>query len=160
MFLDVGAISHKDLKSLASISDNELRRSKIIGLCTPTSDNKGPCKLTTQQTRSIASMTLFGELAAVLCFAFGVPGAVVTVPTSLTLIGYFTSWKVAGLLAAALLVPLSIFPVPFIESSLTSWMAVQILKYFSFKVIFEKQINANHPTILVAPPHGVFPFGS
>lgn len=39
-------------------------------------------------------------------------------------------------------------------------LAEWLIKYFSFKGIWEGKFNLSKPYILVAPPHGVFPFGN
>jgi hypothetical protein len=106
-------------------------------------------------------MTWFEEFCAVLIFCFGVPGAAITIPLLLTAIGWFTGSILRSfLIGGIVLVPLSFLPAPFVEESLSSWPALQVLRYFSFKAIFEEQFPVNKPIILVAPPHGVFPFGN
>jgi 1-acyl-sn-glycerol-3-phosphate acyltransferase len=35
-----------------------------------------------------------------------------------------------------------------------------MLKYFSFKLVFDGFLPSGRPSILVAPPHGVFPYGN
>jgi hypothetical protein len=160
MFLDVSSLSVKELQNLRAIPNLDERRAKIMDICVPTKDADGKPLLTTKQIRSIVKMSFWEELAAFCLFAFGVPGAVVTMPAIFIGLGFaLKSAKLALLCAGIFFTPLMIFPVKFYEDSLTSWPAIQILKYFSCKIIFEEQIKPNKPTILVAPPHGVFPFG-
>jgi hypothetical protein len=157
VFLDISSISVKELQRLASMKDQSERASKIFEKCVKVEGNKDELSKTIV---SITPMTWFEELSAAFCFAFGVPGSVITIPGIICLIGFLIgSYQQAFMCGIVILIPLIFLPVPFIEKSLTSWIAIQILKYFSFKVIFEQQIKPNHPTILVAPPHGVFPFG-
>lgn len=59
-----------------------------------------------------------------------------------------------------LLFILAVIPAPFNKKSLSSWYAFQIIRYFSFKAVYVEKIHENTPYILVAPPHGVFPFGN
>jgi len=154
-YLDVGAIPLSDLQSLAGIADNKDRRKKIMSL------TKTLSEITPQEVHSVVRMTFWEEFSAVLAFAFGVPGSALTVPCIIALICVFTGSVKNTLLAAVLiLLPLAILPVKFTEESLTSWISVQILRYFSFKIVFQEQIQKDKPTILVAPPHGVFPFGN
>lgn len=160
LFLDVSSLSVKELQDLKNIADIDERRAKILDICHPTKDKDGKPLLGEAQIKSVVKMSFMEELSAVLLFAFGVPGAVVTYPALVLLIGLISkSAKLALICGGVFLVPLMIFPVKFREESLTSWLAIQILKYFSCKIIFEEQIRPNRPTILVAPPHGVFPFG-
>lgn len=113
------------------------------------------------QYRTVASMKWYEEAAALIILAFGVPGSVFSVPLLVALIGWLTGSIIrAFLISLALLLPLSMIPAPFDERSLTSWMSFQILRYFSFKVIFRERLQPNQPRILCAPPHGVFPFGN
>eukprot|EP01036_Dinobryon_divergens_P032140 gene32140-41672_t len=106
-------------------------------------------------------MTWFGELAAILIVVFGVPGFAFSGPFVVICLGYLTgSFLRVILIALLILIPLAIFPVPFDKKALSSWIAYQLLSYFSFKVIFEVELPDNKPRILVAPPHGVFPFGN
>lgn len=161
-FLDVGSLGLKELQRLAAIPSSDERRAQIMKLAkTVDEKNHLTTQITTEEVLSIVKMSWFEEFCSVLMFGFGVPGAVVSVPILTAIASYLlgSTWKAIGL-AALLLTPLALFPVPFVESSLTSWPAVQILRYFSFKVIFAEQLKPNHPTILVAPPHGVFPFGN
>lgn len=110
---------------------------------------------------SITKMSFFEELTAVCLFLFGVPGSVVSVPILLTIIGMVTGrFMITYAVGLLLLIPLALLPAPFSEKSLTSWYALQILRYFSFKVVYAEPVIENKPYILVAPPHGVFPFGN
>jgi len=94
------------------------------------------------------------------------------------------------LVCGLVLVPLTILPQAFIPSRLQSFLAIQVCKYFSFRFVTEHRpespppipttartpnnsesessnidININdeneyRPSIMVAPPHGVFPYGN
>ena len=55
---------------------------------------------------------------------------------------------------------LALWPVSFWEASLHSAPATWVLKYFSMRFIWQKDLDPTQPYILVAPPHGVFPFGN
>ena len=75
-------------------------------------------------------------------------------------------WACIGLYAAgiALLVvlPLACLPYTFNESNLTTWLALACMRYFSFKMVYRATatpFTKGKPYILVAPPHGVFPYG-
>jgi hypothetical protein len=115
-------------------------------------------------------MGFFEELACVLFLSFGVPNGVFTIPTVVFLIGKFVAGDVKltfAIFGAIVLLPLTILPQPFVPSMLQSWMAVQIVKYFSFRFVFEERPPVRnvadpnyHPRIMVAPPHGVFPYGN
>jgi len=52
-------------------------------------------------------------------------------------------------------------PVKYWKAGMESWAAELIIRYFSFKVVWEEPLEPeNNAYILVAPPHGVFPFGN
>ena len=55
---------------------------------------------------------------------------------------------------------LAVWPVRVWEESLFSKPAFWMLKYFSMRFIWEQDLSPEEPYILVAPPHGVFPFGN
>jgi Diacylglycerol acyltransferase len=169
---------------------------------------------------ALAPMTFIEHLAAVLFLTLGVPNGALTIPLTFVSLG----WLVLGatvtqslLALVVLLLPLALLPQPFVRDRLHCWVAVQVAKYFSFRMVFEepaqtqtitdtngtiavvagnrtsatngnsKNGNAavasnghNHskespssgctapvppfprgrPQILVAPPHGVFPYGN
>ena len=119
-------------------------------------------------------MTLVEEIATMLFLMIGVPNGVFSIPVITFLIGRYivgsvsTAFSVLGII----LVPLILLPQPFVRSSLQSWMAIQVIKYFSFRFVSlepplprDKNITDRaspfcRPQILVAPPHGVFPYGN
>ena len=55
---------------------------------------------------------------------------------------------------------LAVWPVSLWEGSLFSKPAFWMLKYFSMRFIWQEDLSPEEPYILVAPPHGVFPFGN
>jgi 2-acylglycerol O-acyltransferase 2 len=64
-------------------------------------------------------------------------------------------------IAVALLLPLAIMPQKYVPSTLQSWLAIQVVKYFSYRMIVEFVPEVKgRPRIMVAPPHGVFPYGN
>ena len=126
-------------------------------------------KVTKDRALKVQDMSFIEELACVLFLAFGVPNGVFTIPPVLYLIGRFIVGNVQLTYAvfAALLLPLAILPQPFVPTTLQSWMAIQVVKYFSYRLVYEerqmlhKDGKKDHrPRIYVAPPHGVFPYGN
>lgn len=117
-------------------------------------------------------MSFVEELATILFLTVGVPNGAFSLPLITFLIGKFVvgdvgaAFKVLGLL----LLPLIFLPQKFNQSSLHSWIAVQVIKYFSFRVVAvespqQKEActedgGKGRPQIFVAPPHGVFPYGN
>lgn len=113
--------------------------------------------------RRLQPMSFWNQVAAMCFLGVGVPNGVFTVPPILFLIGYFIVGNVLNtfLIFGAILFPLAILPQAFVPSYLQSWLSVQVIKYFSFRLIFEERFEDNqHPRIFVAPPHGVFPYGN
>lgn len=150
--IDVSKLTYQEFWDLAQMTDEE--REKYI-----VENSKG--KYNAEDFQKVVPMTFFEELCAVVIFLFGVPGSAFSIPVLFTLIGYFTK---AYTLSFSVMIGggiiLSLLPAPFIEKSLSSWIALQLIKYFSFKGIFEERLKKGKPYILVAPPHGVFPFGN
>jgi 1-acyl-sn-glycerol-3-phosphate acyltransferase len=118
--------------------------------------------VTKEQVLKIQPMDPLSHLLCVLFLAFGVPNGVFTIPPVIYLIGRFVVGNVHATCVGVLLllIPLSIFPQPFKPSSLQSWMAVQVIKYFSFRFITEERVQDTNGHVFVAPPHGVFPYGN
>lgn len=117
--------------------------------------------LSQEEILSITPMTFLEEAAAVILFVFGVPGAAYSVPVCLLLLG----WYFGATFSTLALGFLALLPLSFLDDSpsmdiLKGWHAKQIVKYFSFKVSFVEPLPENQPCIMVAPPHGVFPFGN
>lgn len=151
-FLDVTSFSFKEFTALAQMDSSD--RTKAIQAKTKPSG-------TPKELISVTKMTLYEETIAALLFLFGVPGAVVSFPLCIVLLGLLIgNMKYAAMIGIGLLVPLALAPAPFSAKSLSSWYALQILRYFSFKAVFAEPLLENKPYILVAPPHGVFPFGN
>lgn len=155
-YLDFCSFSDDKIRALAK--GNEKERAEV---CTVVKS------ATTGQILSPAPMTLWEEVVTMIFLAFGVPNGVFTVPIVTFLIGKFvlgsvlTAFKALGLV----LLPLVIIPQPFVPSVLQSWIACRVIKYFSFRFIFEERpkcpSDPNYrPWIMVAPPHGVFPYGN
>jgi hypothetical protein len=126
--------------------------------CIPTS------KISSKEVLKIQPMSLWEETACVLFLAFVVPLGVFTAPPIVFLVGKFILGDVllAFTVFGLLLLPLAILPQAFVPSTLQSWIAYQVCRYFSFRFICEERPpvpepnNPNyHPRIYVAPPHGM-----
>lgn len=151
-FVDLTKLTVQDFKDLAAMSQKD--REAAIKKAAIT-------EYTKDEVCKIAPMTFVEEMTAMCLFLFGVPGAVFSLPVVVLLGGYLTqNFRLAFTVAGAVGVTLAMWPAPFVEKSLSSWAAVQVLRYFSFKGIFEEPLSSEKPYILVAPPHGVFPFGN
>ncbi|KAL3934495.1 MAG: hypothetical protein SGARI_003358, partial [Bacillariaceae sp.] len=160
-FVDYCALSVEEIRTMANGTDK---------------DRRAPCrdisKVTSKDVLKIQPMSFVEEALCVLFLAFVVPNGVFTVPPIVFLIGKFVVGNVLKtfMVFGLLLLPLAILPQPYIPSSLESWMAIQVCKYFSFRFICEefppptptpdKNDETYHPRIMVAPPHGVFPYGN
>ena len=106
-------------------------------------------------------MGILEEIFCLFMFLFGVPGGIFVLPVCIIFIAivsgcyFYTFTAVVGISLILLLQPVKCQ-----EYWLYSWPCIQIIRYFSFKIIYEKEIECNKPYILVAPPHGVFPIGN
>lgn len=150
--LDVSKFSYKEFYDMAQMNDED--RNKAI-------ENATKDDYTSDDLKNVVPMTFLEEFTAMMLFLFGVPGAVFSLPVVLAIVGFAVgSYRVAFTVGGIIGVTLALWPAPFVESSLSSWAALQIIRYFSFKGIFEVKLSSKKPYILVAPPHGVFPFGN
>lgn len=172
--------SKKEEEEAEFLSACKLNRDDIIRL---TKSEKDRCdstipvsKALSKEIQSVHPMTFLEQTACVLFLAVGVPNGIFTVPAITYLIGYFILNNVglAFTVLAVVAFPLAVLPQHFVPSTLHSWLAVRILKYFSFRFIFEERppimqedtptvplkTKSPRPQILVAPPHGVFPYGN
>jgi hypothetical protein len=123
-----------------------LSRQEMIRLAHGTHEDRAKShmpvsQVTTEQVLSVQPMTFLEEAACIVFLAFGVPNGVFTIPLVTFLIGKFILGSVsrAFIGLAVLWIPILLMPHPFIPSSLNSWMAVQITKYFSFRFITEER---------------------
>jgi len=117
--------------------------------------------LTKEDFLYVPKMTFKEEIIPCLMLVLGLPGAVFSWPLIFTMIGIaFNSLTIGISIALIVMVPLAIMPVQRKDETLKSWVVLQCLRYFSFKMYYEEKILANKRYILVAPPHGVFPFGN
>lgn len=125
-------------------------------------------EITKEDAVAKEAMSFLEEASCVFFMAFGVPNGIFTFPAVVFIIGKFIvgDVKLTAGVAIALLLPLAILPQKFIPSTLQSWLAIQVVRYFSYRMIFEelpspKEGNPEYrPRIMVAPPHGVFPYGN
>jgi 1-acyl-sn-glycerol-3-phosphate acyltransferase len=126
---------------------------------------------TPDQVLRVVPMHFLDEIVCMLFLAFGVPNGAFTIPITTWLIGKFWIGSVSNSfkVLALILLPLAVFPQSFVPSTLKSWLAHRIIQYFSFRFAYDerpltqKQTDGpkeERPQILVAPPHGVFPYGN
>ena len=156
-----------------------LPREDIVRLAQGTSADRNAIlipvsKITKDDVLRKEPMTLFEEIVTMIFLMIGVPNGAFSIPILTFLVGRFIigSVSTAFIILAMILLPLIILPQPFIKSSLHSWIAIQVSKYFSFRFVSvepplprdsqvtDKDSPLCRPQILVAPPHGVFPYGN
>ena len=134
-------------------------------------------KVTKEDVLRVEPLTLWQEICCMIFLGCVGPTGVFTIPIFTALIGHFVIGNVtlAFQVLAILLAPLMFLPQSFQKSSLTSWLSHMILKYFSYRLVCAKGAEVMiqqdigritkatakaRPQIFVAPPHGVFPYGS
>jgi 1-acyl-sn-glycerol-3-phosphate acyltransferase len=164
-FYDACNYSPSDLQRLTDASEEERRKTHI------------PLhKISKDDCLKLQPMTVFEETLTALFLLFGVPNGVFSIPAVTFLIGRFVMGNVglAFKYLALIMIPVALMPQPFLPSVLNSWISAQVLKYFSFRFVLMElpptqtpcasQHKTDPPTlrpqILVAPPHGVFPYGN
>jgi len=151
------------------LSACSMSRDELLKLSSGTSEERFNGTIPLSQVNKedvlkVQPISFWNQLSCILFLGVGVPNGVMTIPLSTFLIGKFVvgdvakSFQVLGIL----LLPLVILPQSFVPSTLQSSMALQIMKYFSFRFITEERPPSmtpdepkHRPRILVAPPHGV-----
>lgn len=140
-FLDVSALPYEDFHNLSEISPTKASPRKDI-LSQFTKDSK---LLSIADVKRINKMTWFQEAVALFILVFGVPGFAISLPILLLTIGYLSGSILRTFVIGVLLIaPLSFTPAPFIESSLSSWIAYQMVSYFSFKIMYEQELQGRN----------------
>ncbi len=164
-YFDLSSLKPEEFAKIAEAVSPEQRRAAVLQKTVSWKSNNilhkpnlGPNDVLRQE-----EMSFYEEMICFLLFLFGVPGAVFSFPVLFCLIGLV--FPEVGVLKALMYggcisLPLVFYSVGFQEKNLYSWSSIQILRYFSFKVIFDDFVPHERPSILVAPPHGVFPFGN
>ena len=157
-YVDYCSLSVEQIRKMAGGTDQDRRRPFI-----PVS------KVVKEDILKVEKMSVFAEIMCVLFLAFIVPNGIFTLPPTIALIGKFLvgNIKLTFMAFGIFLLPFAILPQAFIPATLQSFLAIQVCRYFSFRFIFEQRPshpdpnNENyHPSIMVAPPHGVFPYGN
>jgi len=157
-FFDFCSMSREE-KSKLSLPSSQQERLKV----TEPLDS-----ISKHRVLKVAPMSFLEEATCVIFLAFAVPNGIFTVPVVTGMLGY--AWgNILGAYKVLLvcLVPLALFPQPFVPSTLNSWLSGLVVRYFSFRFAYDEcpptQSETNkkqRPQILVAPPHGVFPYGN
>lgn len=146
---------------------SSLGQQKMIDLAKGNFDDRLKCSIPAKDAKAAvilsgAPMTAFESIISTIFVAFGVPVAVFNVPIFCFLLGYFVVGNVKLVFQCFFVfvfLPLLILPQKFQPSTLTSWLAIYMLKYWSWSFIIEEFPSPHRPRILVGPPHGVFPYG-
>ena len=142
-------LTYDEMKALAYGTDKDRSNASV-----------SVSKLSKEKVLTPAPLTLFEEICCLLFLSFTVPLGAFTIPGVLYLLGRYVIGNVQytylGFFVAIL--PLAILPQPFVPSMQQSWMANLIVKYFSYRFIFEELPPTKnlddpnyHPRILVAP---------
>jgi len=128
-FLDYCSLTGAEMRRLATGTPQERSQSVVSA-----------SSLTSTQVLRQQPMTLFQEASTVLFLAMGPPNGVVTLPLVTYLVGRFllgNNIKAAFQVLGVIMLPLVIVPQPFVYERLHSWMAVQVVRYFSFRFVYE-----------------------
>lgn len=154
VFYDFCSTDAEERNRLAAATDKERKASTI-----------SVSRVIPSMALKLEPMTFFEHTAVVLFLSVGVPNGVLTIPAITFLVGKYLigSVSIAFIGLGIVLFPLTILPQKFIKSTLHSWIAVQVSRYFSFRFISEEYSDAvsqGRPQIFVCPPHGVFPYGN
>eukprot|EP00536_Pseudo-nitzschia_multiseries_P002333 jgi/Psemu1/283655/fgenesh1_pg.30_\ len=169
-YVDYCSLSVDEIRTMATGTDEDRKRPFI-----PVSE------VTKEEILRVETMGFAAETMCVLFLAFIVPNGIFTLPPTIALIGKFLlgNVKLAFSIAGIVLLPLAILPQAYVPTTLQSFLAIQVCKYFSFRFIVEQRPSPSpsppdpktnedyhhhhhhrRPGIFVAPPHGVFPYGN
>jgi hypothetical protein len=100
----------------------------------------------------------FHEEAIVVVFWFLAFGLLLYGPILIAIMVYL-GLKYEILVVALIFGFSYLFPSKFEESTCHNYLSTLILKYFSYRAIWQEHPNSTSPFIAVSPPHGLFPFG-
>jgi 2-acylglycerol O-acyltransferase 2 len=119
----------------------------------PTQVSRGSCA-------RVVPMSLMEEMLAVLLLFFVFPGPALWVPLGVIYALVCCSWNTV-LIVVSVTVGLAFYPVQFHSRSvMRSYFFRLILRYFSFRVIFDSPPDGSKHGIMVTMPHGVVPIGN
>ena len=187
-YVDYCSLSVEQIRKMATGTDED-REDGFTPLMKEQQDDDGTGTTTSfavdkHDILKVQEMSFWEETMCLLFLAFIVPNGIFTIPPTLFVIGKYLvgDIKLTFTIFGIFLVPLAILPQAFIPSRLQSFLAIQVCKYFSFRFVIEqrpespppssldnknskKDNNKNgknqyRPSIMVAPPHGVFPYGN
>lgn len=167
----VDASSFSDAKSRALTLEGGENEQHIEHISVPME------KVTKADVLRVEPMTFWQEACSMIFLVCVGPTGVFTMAFVTFLIGYFAVGNVTRSfqVLALLLAPLVVLPQSFHKASLTSWLSHMMLKYFSYRMVcakgsalciqqdvgrLTKATAQARPQIFVAPPHGVYPYGS
>lgn len=149
---EIRSMNYEDMQEWLNATPEE-KKAKLVPIS----------KFSTEELRRLVPMTWTEHIATVLFLAYGVPNAPFTIPPTLFLIGRFIVGNVSvtflyfGLFV---LLPLTLMPQKFVPSLYQSWLSRAVAKYFSAIMITETYLDPSEARLVVAPPHGVFPYGN
>jgi 1-acyl-sn-glycerol-3-phosphate acyltransferase len=132
-FLNASALGQAELRRLANATADDRLKTMVS---VPVS------AVQSKDILAVQPMSFFGQAACILFLAFGVPNGAITIPLCTYLVGRFLVGNVAATFAVlgVLMLPLAVIPHDFAPSVLQSWLAVQLLHYFSFRVVHEERL--------------------
>ena len=115
-----------------------------------------------ERFKAVVPMSFRMQAIAALTFGLGVPGFGICGPLFLFFLYYCYGFSAVAV-ALSFLVPLAFLPYSFEDENLKLDRYRSLLQYFSFRGVYmDGHIPCvkDKPYILVAPPHGVFPYGN
>jgi len=168
-FINVSAFTHKDSCVYSQKGGKDPKH--LDNISKPLKD------VTKDDVLRIEPMTIWQEFCCIAFLSFVGPSAIIIIPLLTALVGYCVMGNVvlAFRIVAITLAPFIFLPQPFSREALQSWMTHMIYKYFSYRIVFgegttlmiqedigrlTKATASARPQIFVAPPHGVYPYGS
>lgn len=149
----LGAAPQTD--KMSSLDDASAREKLLLEHSRPAKD------VTVDEVKRIEPMSFKFEAIATFVW-FLIPGFGIAFPVLVAALWALAGWPSAAIAVAAV-APLAIAPYTFRDENLRWDRYRALVKYFSFKGVYYKghgPWTKGKPYILVAPPHGVFPYGN
>jgi hypothetical protein len=149
-FLDMSQLADADFQNMKKVPVDQRRAIAM---------KRTKSAWTKEDFTSTAPISFIEEITAITLMALGVPGGAFSMPVGLCLLYFFLGW-VGFMTGIAVLATLAILPAPYSQDRIESWQSIAMIRYFSFKGCFYEMLDNKRAYILVAPPHGLFPFGN
>mmetsp|Transcript_7459 Transcript_7459/g.13490 ORF Transcript_7459/g.13490 Transcript_7459/m.13490 type:complete len:394 (-) Transcript_7459:467-1648(-) len=149
-------------------TSNTTSHSKLIENYTFSTDSSSGFPSNFVRNSKLAPLSFIEDIFCCTFFLFFLPSSPITYPILTVLLYFFNITKLLYTFILILfifsIIPLHSHPLKPRIFNNWSWISSKFcdlyLRYFTFRILYETPLDSNKQYILIAPPHGVFPFGN